>query len=60
MKAKVNLKEKEEEPESEYEEEEEEKESETDPSLDIVNKSKGSYDPVNDWMIIIETDPSDL
>ena len=47
-------------PESEYEEEEEEEESEIEPSLDIVNKSKGSYHPVKDRMIIIETDPSDL
>ena len=46
--------------ESEYEEEEEEEESETDPTLSVVNKSKGSYDPLKDRMIVIETDPSDL
>jgi len=26
----------------------------------VINKSWGSYDPVKDRMIIIDTDPSDL
>ena len=49
-------------PEDEYEEEEEEEEeeSESDPTIQVVNKSRGSYDPVKDRMIVIETDPSDL
>ena len=51
---------KDQEAESEYEEEEEEEESETDPTVEVVNKSKGSYDPVNDRMIVIETETSDL